>query len=157
EKVMWVHSILRNVETCKKPVVAAITGTALGGGLEVVLACHYRVAVNDPKLKLGLPEVTFGLLPGAGGTQRLSRLVALPEALRLLTEGKEVRPEEGKRIRFIKEGGEGDKVLEQGKAYIPKGGSAEQPWGQKGFRLPSGDVHSVRGFETFVGANGLVS
>jgi 3-hydroxyacyl-CoA dehydrogenase/enoyl-CoA hydratase/3-hydroxybutyryl-CoA epimerase len=71
ERHFFVNRMLRRMETCGKPFVAAINGTALGGGLEVCLACHYRVAADNPRTKLGLPEVTVGLLPGGGGTQRL--------------------------------------------------------------------------------------
>lgn len=157
QRMMKVHASLRFMETCKLPVVAAINGTALGGGLEVALACHYRVAANNPKLKLGFPEVTFGLFPGAGGTQRLPRLVKLQDALRLLTEGKQVGPEEAQKLNIVHKVVAPDQLLEEAKAYIRNGGSAEQPWDVKGFRLPSDDIHSARGFETFVGANGLIS
>src|SRR5690606_16523801 len=75
---------LRRLETSGKPVVAASPGTALGGGLEVMLACHYRIAADEPKARIGLPEVTLGILPGAGGTQRLPRLIGIKAALPLL-------------------------------------------------------------------------
>jgi 3-hydroxyacyl-CoA dehydrogenase/enoyl-CoA hydratase/3-hydroxybutyryl-CoA epimerase len=83
--------IYRRLETCGKPVVAAINGTALGGGLELVLACHYRIASDNPKTKLGLPEVKVGLLPGAGGTQRVARLTAPENALQALLQGREFK------------------------------------------------------------------
>jgi 3-hydroxyacyl-CoA dehydrogenase / enoyl-CoA hydratase / 3-hydroxybutyryl-CoA epimerase len=73
--------LFRKLETCGKPLVAAINGTALGGGLELCLACHHRVALNNPKAKIGLPEVQVGLLPGAGGTQRLPRMIGIEKAL----------------------------------------------------------------------------
>lgn len=78
---------LRALETCGKPVAAAIAGLALGGGCELALAAHYRVLVNDPKVAMGLPESLVGLLPGAGGTQRLSRLIGVEAALPVLLEG----------------------------------------------------------------------
>src|ERR687889_873202 len=77
----WLPQVVDRIEACTKPVVAAIHGTALGGGLEVALGCHYRVAV--PEAKLGTPEVKLGLLPGAGGTQRLPRVAGLPKGLQL--------------------------------------------------------------------------
>jgi 3-hydroxyacyl-CoA dehydrogenase/enoyl-CoA hydratase/3-hydroxybutyryl-CoA epimerase len=83
---------LRQLETCGKPVAAAINGTALGGGLELALACHYRVAVNHPKVLLGQPETTVGLIPGAGGTQRLPRLIGMKEAADLILWGKFISP-----------------------------------------------------------------
>lgn len=75
------------IEKSKIPVIAAIMGTCMGGGLELALACHYRIAVNTPKTQMALPEVMLGLLPGGGGTQRLPRLIAIDEALQLMTTG----------------------------------------------------------------------
>src|SRR3546814_16529519 len=83
---------LRKLETCGRPVVAALNGTALGGGLELALGCHYRVAIDNPKAQFGLPESKLGLLPGGGGTQRLPRLIGLQAALPLLLEGKTLTP-----------------------------------------------------------------
>src|SRR5690606_27187100 len=82
------HTVIHFIETCDKPVIAAIGGTALGGGLELAMACHFRVAL--PTAKIGLPEVKLGLLPGAGGTQRLPRLVGLEPALNLIVSGESV-------------------------------------------------------------------
>ena len=155
--VMKIHHLLRYMETCKKPVVAAIDGSALGGGLEVALACHYRVASTNPKLKVGFPEVKLGLFPGAGGTQRLPRLVKLQESLQLLTEGRLIGADEALKLGIIHKVVAPEALLEEAKSYIKSGGSAEQPWDQKGFKLPSGEVHSPRGFETFTGANGLLT
>src|SRR5574338_1461088 len=81
----WLPQVVDTIENCSKPVVAAIHGTALGGGLEVALGCHYRVA--DPSAKLGTPEVKLGLLPGAGGTQRLPRVAGVPQALEMCATG----------------------------------------------------------------------
>ncbi|MDN5863437.1 MAG: enoyl-CoA hydratase-related protein, partial [Salinisphaera sp.] len=87
------QAILRRLETCGKPLVAALNGSALGGGLELALACHYRVAVDVPGAVIGLPEAKIGLLPAGGGTQRLPRLIGIQKALPLLTEGKHLRPD----------------------------------------------------------------
>src|SRR5687768_15565469 len=81
----WLPEVVDRIENCSKPVVAAIHGTALGGGLEIALGCHYRVAL--PSAKLGVPEVKLGLLPGAGGTQRLPRVAGVPKALDMVTSG----------------------------------------------------------------------
>lgn len=156
KQVMDLHRFFRYMETCKKPVVAAINGSVLGGGLEVVLACHHRVVAQNPKLKIGFPEVKFGLFPGAGGTQRLARLVNLQDALLLMTEGKSVGPDEAMKLGIVHKVVAPDAVLTEAKNYIKSGGSAEQPWDQKGFRLPT-EVHSARGSEIFSAANGLVS
>ena len=88
------QGILRRLETGGKPVVAALNGTALGGGCEIALACHYRIAARRDDARIGLPEVSLGLLPGAGGTQRLPRMLGARAALPLLLEGKRLRPED---------------------------------------------------------------
>ncbi|BES88970.1 3-hydroxyacyl-CoA dehydrogenase, C-terminal domain [Nesidiocoris tenuis] len=95
------QGILAKVETVKKPVVAAIQGSCLGGGLEVALACHYRIAVKDKKTAVALPEVMLGLLPGGGGTQRLPRLTSVPTALDLCLTGKNVRADKAKKLGII--------------------------------------------------------
>ena len=129
---------LRSLETCGKPVAAAINGTALGGGLEVCLACHYRVVADNPKSVLGQPEVQVGLIPGGGGTQRLPRLMGLEPALRLLTEGKHVKPADALELGFVdllvKPGTEVDAA----RAWVLESGDAEQPWDKKGFKVPGG-------------------
>uniref|UniRef100_F1KS22 Trifunctional enzyme subunit alpha, mitochondrial n=1 Tax=Ascaris suum TaxID=6253 RepID=F1KS22_ASCSU len=89
------------IERSKKPVVAAIMGTCMGGGLELAMACHYRIAVNSPKTRLALPEVMLGLLPGAGGTQRLPKLVSITNALDMMLTGKTVRPQKAKAIGLV--------------------------------------------------------
>ena len=83
----WLPTVVDAIENCSKPVVAAIHGTALGGGLEVALGCHYRIAVQDAKL--GVPEVKLGLLPGAGGTQRLPRVAGVQKALEMVHVGRD--------------------------------------------------------------------
>src|SRR5690606_25277878 len=84
---------LQDGEAHAKPVAAAVNGLALGGGLELVLACHHRVVADDPKVQLGVPEVQVGLLPGGGGTQRLPRLAGLQNAAMMATQGKPVDPQ----------------------------------------------------------------
>ena len=131
---------LRTLETSGKPVVAAMTGTALGGGLELALACHYRIAIDTPKTKLGLPEVKLGLLPGGGGTQRLPRLVGIQVALELMTQGKELRPAAAKDIGLIDAiATDRADMLKQAKNWIQNNPSAQQPWDEKGFKIPGGD------------------
>lgn len=93
--------VMNEIEKCNKPVVSAIMGSCLGGGLEVALSTHYRIAVNDKKTVLGLPEVKLGLLPGSGGTQRLPRLVPIPNALDMMLTGKNVRPKSAKSLGIV--------------------------------------------------------
>ncbi|GAF60390.1 LOW QUALITY PROTEIN: enoyl-CoA hydratase [Psychrobacter sp. JCM 18903] len=131
---------LRKLEKSGKPVVAAMTGTALGGGLELALACHYRIVIDSPKTKLGLPEVKLGLLPSGGGTQRLPRLVGIQSALELMTQGKELRPTAAKDMGLINAVAT-DKadMLKQAKYWIKANPDAQQPWDRKGFKIPGGD------------------
>ena len=84
------HKLMRAIELGGKPIAAALNGSALGGGMEIALGCHYRVAADNPKARFGFPEVTLGLLPGAGGTQRVPRLVGMMAAAPLLMEGKRI-------------------------------------------------------------------
>lgn len=131
---------LRKLETSGKPVVAAITGTALGGGLELALACHYRIAIDSPKTKLGLPEVKLGVLPGGGGTQRLPRLVGIQKALELMTQGKELRPKQALDIGLIDAiVSNKEEMFEQAQQWIKNNPKATQPWDTKGFKIPGGD------------------
>lgn len=93
--------MLLRLRSSPKPVVAAIMGQCLGGGLEVAMNCHYRIAVKDKKTVLGLPEVMLGLLPGATGTQRLPALINLPEALTMMLTGKQVRADKAKKLGLV--------------------------------------------------------
>ena len=95
------HALLNSLENLKKPVVAAVHGAALGGGLELILACHYRLASDDPRTKFGLPEVNLGLLPGLGGTQRLTNLVGPQKALELILTGKNVYPKQAREMGLV--------------------------------------------------------
>ena len=128
----------RDLETCGKPVAVAINGTALGGGLELCLACHYRVVANNPKTILGLPEVTVGLMPGAGGTQRLPRLIGIEPALQLMTQGKHLKPAEAVEAGFVNELVEQGQEVAAAKAWVLEHGDPEQPWDKKGFKVPGG-------------------
>ncbi|GFR94904.1 fatty acid oxidation complex subunit alpha [Elysia marginata] len=93
--------MFKKLEDSKKPIVAAIMGTCLGGGLELALSCQYRIAVNDKKTSLGVPEVMLGLLPGAGGTQRLPKLVSVPNALDMMLTGKMLKADRAKRFGLV--------------------------------------------------------
>ena len=109
--------MLRRMEKCGKPVVAALNGTALGGGLELALACHARIALDDPKLKLGLPEVKLGLLPGGGGTQRVPRLIGIQKSFELITQGKELTAAKAKEMGLVTDlAGSRDELIDKAKA-----------------------------------------
>jgi 3-hydroxyacyl-CoA dehydrogenase/enoyl-CoA hydratase/3-hydroxybutyryl-CoA epimerase len=128
--------IWRRLESCGKPVVAAITGTALGGGLELCLSCHYRIAADNPKAQLGLPEVKVGLLPGAGGTQRLPRLIGIEAALPLLLEGTSLSPQEALRAGVIHAVVPASKLLAEAKRWLIDSPCSIQPWDEDGFVVP---------------------
>jgi 3-hydroxyacyl-CoA dehydrogenase/enoyl-CoA hydratase/3-hydroxybutyryl-CoA epimerase len=132
------HKLFRRMETCGKPLAAAINGVALGGGLELALACHYRVIEDGAKAGVGLPEVTIGLLPGAGGTQRVPRLIGIPAALRLITEGKQLAPADALKQGLVNEVAPADQIVERARQWILKGAEGIQPWDKKGFKIPGG-------------------
>ena len=135
--------MLRRMEKCGKPVVAALNGTALGGGLELALACHARIALDDPKLKLGLPEVKLGLLPGGGGTQRVPRLIGIQKSFELITQGKELSAAKAKEMGLVTDlAGSRDELIAKAKAWCLANPKAAAPWDTKGFRIPGGDSKS---------------
>jgi len=169
--------MFRQQETGGKPIVAAINGTALGGGFEICLATHYRIAAANPKTKLGQPEVKIGLLPGGGGTQRIPRLIGVQNAAPILLEGKDLTVDAAKSLGLIHEVVPAAELLTRAKAwltapateqvvpeYAGKGakaidGRAVQPWDRKGFKVPGfpgGQVWSPPGVMTFIGGSAMV-
>ncbi|MDR3418789.1 MAG: 3-hydroxyacyl-CoA dehydrogenase NAD-binding domain-containing protein [Nevskia sp.] len=130
--------LFRRIETCGKPVAAAINGLALGGGFELCLACHYRVLADDPRAVVGLPEVKVGLLPGAGGTQRVPRLAGIARGLPLLLEGRHLKPQEALQLGLVHELAPQEQVVERARAWIAQGGKAQQPWDAKDYKVPGG-------------------
>lgn len=145
ELVENLKSSMRQLEKCAKPVVAAMTGTALGGGLEVALGCHYRLAIDAPTAKFGLPEVKLGLLPGGGGTQRLMRLIGMQKSLEMMIQGQIVSASRAKELGFIDAlaSDEAD-MLSQAKAWISANPNAQQPWDIKGFKIPGGNANNPK-------------
>ncbi len=133
-------ALLRRIEKCGKPVVAALNGTALGGGLEVALACHARFALDDAALKLGLPEVKLGLLPGGGGTQRLPRMIGIQKSFELITQGTELRAAEAKALGLVNDlAANREELLQKSHAWCLANPRPVQPWDKQGFRIPGGD------------------
>ncbi|TAK51420.1 MAG: 3-hydroxyacyl-CoA dehydrogenase [Gammaproteobacteria bacterium] len=150
--------LYRRLETCGKPVVAAINGLALGGGFELALACHYRVLADEPKVVVGLPEVKVGLLPGAGGTQRLPRLIGIANALPLMLEGRHVRPAEALKLGIVHELAPRAELLERARRWLAGSPEPSQPWDRKGFRVPGGaGLMNPVIAQTFMGANAMVA
>ncbi|MDK8891642.1 3-hydroxyacyl-CoA dehydrogenase NAD-binding domain-containing protein [Corynebacterium macclintockiae] len=130
---------LRAIETLGVPVVAAINGAALGGGLEIALATHHRIASDAKGLKVGLPEVTLGLLPGGGGVTRVVRMLGIQDALmKVLTTGRQFRAEDALKTGLIDEVVPADQLIDAAKKWIKENPEASQPWDQKGFKIPGG-------------------
>lgn len=138
EKVFSLSRLLRKLETCGKPVACALNGTAMGGGLEIALASHYRIVADQPGLQLGLPEVQIGLLPAGGGTQRLSRMLGIQGALPFLMEGKSVDPAGALAARIVDAVAPGGELLERAKAWVRSTPDFVKPWDKKGFKIPGG-------------------
>ncbi|GIH03029.1 3-hydroxyacyl-CoA dehydrogenase [Rhizocola hellebori] len=132
---------LRRLETLGIPVVAAINGSALGGGLEIALACHRRIVADDARIELGFPEVTLGLLPGGGGIVRTVRMLGLATALtELLLKGQRLRPAAAAQLGLVHEVIAPDQLLQAARAWIRSGPEAAQPWAAKGWRIPGGSA-----------------
>ncbi|MBL8325923.1 MAG: enoyl-CoA hydratase/isomerase family protein [Rubrivivax sp.] len=143
EGSMALKKVLRSLETQGKPVVAAINGHALGGGFEIALACHARIALDDPKLKLGQPEVKLGLLPGGGGTQRLLRLVGVQQAMQICAEGADIAPAKAKGMGLLADlAKDRDELMAKARAWIAANPKAAAPWDQPKFKIPGGDSRS---------------
>ncbi len=129
----------RRLEKLGRPVVAAVNGAALGGGWEICLICHARFALDDDKITLGLPEVTLGLLPGAGGVVRMTRLLGLKSALPYLLEGRLFSPAEGLRAGLLDGlAPDRDTMLRMARDWIKANPAAAQPWDREGYAVPGG-------------------
>ena len=140
-----IKKLLRTLETQGKPVVACISGAALGGGFEIALAAHYRIALNDPKVLFGLPEVTFGLLPGEGGITRMVRMLGLEASMPLLLEGKKFTPNQGVEWGLVDQlVDDPNRMMQQALQWILQNPQVQQPWDREGYRLPGGDLRNTK-------------
>ena len=147
--------IYRRLETCGKPFAAAINGVCLGGAFELTLACHYRVLANTEKARVGLPEVKVGLFPGAGGTQRVARLMQTGDALQMLFKGEQIRPVAAKAMGLVHEVAPLDEIVAKAKAWVKANPQAKAPWDDPKFKLPSNKVFSPQGFMIWPPANAI--
>lgn len=138
-EVQALKACLRRIEKLGRPVVAAIEGSALGGGLELALACHARVCVDDASIEIGFPEVTLGLMPGAGGVVKSVRLLGLQDALPLLTEGRRITPQHALKLGFVDALVSGkEPLLAAARDWIASHPKPQQPWDDPAHRIPKG-------------------
>src|SRR5208283_179339 len=147
--------IYRRLETCGKPIAAAINGICMGGGFELALACHYRVVADTDKARVGLPEIKVGLFPGGGGTQRVARLMPTPDALQMLLKGEQLRPAAAKKMGLVHEVAPADQIFSLAKAWVKANPNAKAPWDDPKFKLPSGKVFSAPGMMIWPPANAI--
>jgi 3-hydroxyacyl-CoA dehydrogenase/enoyl-CoA hydratase/3-hydroxybutyryl-CoA epimerase len=150
------NKTFRAIETCGKPVVAAINGLALGGGLEICLASHYRIVADNPKIKLGLPEAKVGLLPGAGGTQRLPRLIGVMKAAPYLLEGKTMSPQEALGMGVVHEVVPEAELITAARKYLTGKPDAVAPWDKKEFKIPGGGPYTPATAQVFIMGNAML-
>lgn len=136
----------RALETLGVPVVAAINGSALGGGLEIALACHHRIVADDNRIELGVPEVTLGLLPGGGGVTRTVRMLGLQDALmKVLLQGQRMKPAHARSVGIVDEVVPADELLAAAQRWIAAyDGDAKQPWDRDGYKIPGGTPASPK-------------
>ena len=137
---MAVKGQLRRLETLGRPVVAAMNGTALGGGLEIGLACHHRIGLDAKGVVYGLPEVTLGLLPGGGGVVRITRMLGIADGfMKVLAQGQRHKPAAALEIGIVDElAATPEEMLDKARAWIAANPDAAQPWDQPGYRIPGG-------------------
>ncbi len=165
--IMGTHALLRKIEragmdpkTLKggKPIICAMPGTGLGIGFELPLACHRIIAADNPKAKIGLPEIQVGIFPGAGGTTRLIRKLGVMLAAPYLMEGKLLDPKAAKMEGLIDEVVAPDALLARAKEWVLAAKEADlvKPWDQKGYKMPGGNPYHPAGYMTFVGANAMI-
>jgi len=165
--IMNIHRLLRKIERAGmdpktlrggKPIAAALPGTALGIGLEIPLACHRIFAADNPKARIGLPEILVGIFPGAGGTTRLVRKLGPMAASPFLLEGRTDSPAKMKAAGVVDEVVPPEELLAAARAWVLKATDADlvKPWDQKGYKMPGGAPYHPAGYMTFVGASAMV-
>lgn len=147
--------VYRKLETCGKPFACAINGVCLGGAFELALACHYRVMSADKRTRIGLPEVKVGLFPGAGGTQRVARLMETGDALQFLLKGNPVDASKALKMNLVDAISPDNNPVESAKQWVLNSGNPVARWDKKDFKNPSGKVFSPKGMMVWPAANAL--
>jgi 3-hydroxyacyl-CoA dehydrogenase / enoyl-CoA hydratase / 3-hydroxybutyryl-CoA epimerase len=145
----------RRLETCGKPAAAAINGVCMGGGFELALACHYRILADGENVRVGLPEIKVGLFPGAGGTQRVPRLMQTTDALQMLFRGDHLKPAAVKAMGLVHDIAPLAEIVGRAKAWVKANPNAKAPWDDPKYKLPSGRVWSPAGMMTWPAANAI--
>jgi 3-hydroxyacyl-CoA dehydrogenase/enoyl-CoA hydratase/3-hydroxybutyryl-CoA epimerase len=148
--------IYRKLETNGKPFAAAINGLCLGGAFELALACHYRIVADSDQARVGLPEIKVGLFPGAGGTQRVARLMPTPDALQMLFRGDQLKPAAAKRMGLVHDVAPAAEIVARAKEWVKANPNAKAPWDDPKFRAPSGKVFSPAGMMIWPPANAIL-
>ncbi len=147
--------LYRKLETCGKPFAAAIHGVCLGGAFELALACQYRVASDDASTRVGLPEIKVGLFPGAGGTQRVARLMQTGDALQMMFKGEQVKALPARNSGLVHAVAPRADIVQNAKDWLKANPTATAPWDHKGFKLPSNKVYSPAGMQIWPPANAI--
>lgn len=164
--LMASHTILRKIERAGmdaktnkggKPIACAMQGTGLGIGFEIPLSCHRIFVADNPKAKIGLPEIMVGIFPGMGGTTRLVRKMGAMAASPYLLEGKLLNPAKAKSAGLVDEVVPADEVLSAAKAWVLSEPKIVKPWDEKGYKMPGGEPYHPAGFMTYVGASAMIN
>ncbi len=155
EGVQAMQGLMRRMEESDKPFAAAINGTALGGGFEICLGCNYRVAADNPRAQIGLPEVKVGLLPGGGGTQRLPRLIGIQGALELMLEGTGLPPQKALQKGLVDKVVPTEELLGEAKRWLMEEPNPVQPWDGKKFKIPGGGPNTPQGAQVMIAGNAM--
>lgn len=157
DAALEMHKNFRAIETGGKPFVAAINGTAMGGGLELCLACHRRIAIDSPQIKLGFPEIKVGLLPGGGGTGKAPYLLGIQNALMYLLQGTEARPQQAMKDGLIDQVvANQEALMAEAKKWILENPKPVQPWDDRKHRIPGGGLMTPNGAQVMMGSIGNV-
>ncbi|MDE2474960.1 MAG: enoyl-CoA hydratase/isomerase family protein [Alphaproteobacteria bacterium] len=156
EAMMGIHRVFRKFETCGKPIVAAINGTALGGGLELTLACHHRIMAQGGSGRVGFPEAQIGLIPGAGGTQRLPRMIGAMNALPLMLESRRIDAASALGMGIVQQTVPAAELISAAKAWIAANPKPQAPWDKSDFRIPGGGPFSKSGAQVFTVGNAML-